>query len=190
MSLPAVYLASDCVVRANFRDDPSVSSWLSTGANRCVLLAGVRRLGQLQVERHGGGLRHPLRQPCAQRAGQREVRGILGAGLIDPCVLPLTVSLPRPHRDTSSSMLDPTECMETAEEQRVHSPPASLVPRLHVVHVQPLEHINPLLPVTSLEDNSACEDNSLSTSTVCVSHREMFILFSGEASHTLSHGCK
>lgn len=63
--------------------------------------------------------------------------------------------LMRPYRDASLSMLDPTEYMETAEEQRVHSPPASLVPRLHMLYARPLPHNNPLLP-----DNSACEDFS------------------------------
>lgn len=68
----------------------------------------------------------------------------------------------RPHRDaSSSSILDPTEYMETAEEQRVHSPPASLVPRLHMLYARPLPHNNPLLPLASLEDNSACEDSFL-----------------------------
>lgn len=66
--------------------------------------------------------------------------------------------LPCPHRDTSSSIQDPTECMETAEEQRVHSPPASLVPRLHMLYARPLPHNNPLLPCTTVEDNSACKD--------------------------------
>lgn len=63
-----------------------------------------------------------------------------------------------PHRDASSSLLDPSECMETAEEQRVHSPPASLVPRLHMLYAKPLPHNNPLLPCATLEDNSACKD--------------------------------
>lgn len=48
--------------------------------------------------------------------------------------------------------------METAEEQRVHSPPASLVPRLHMLYVKRLPHNNPLLPRVTLEDNSACKD--------------------------------
>ncbi|KAK2493804.1 hypothetical protein MC885_001160 [Smutsia gigantea] len=46
----------------------------------------------------------------------------------------------------ASSLLDPMECTDTAEEQRVHSPPASLVPRIHVILAQKLQHINPLLP--------------------------------------------
>ncbi|XP_023819512.1 mini-chromosome maintenance complex-binding protein [Oryzias latipes] len=59
------------------------------------------------------------------------------------------------ERDASSSFLDPTEGMETAEEQRVHSPPASLVPRLHVLHAKPLQHNNPLLPHATSDDNGA-----------------------------------
>lgn len=53
----------------------------------------------------------------------------------------------------SRDVLDAWESMETAEEQRVHCPPASLVPRLHVLHVQPLRHNNPLLPPAALEDS-------------------------------------
>ena len=67
------------------------------------------------------------------------------------------------HRDVSSSLLEPTECMETAEEQRVHSPPASLVPRLHMLYAKPLPHNNPLLPPAALEDNSACKTVVLQT---------------------------
>lgn len=57
-----------------------------------------------------------------------------------------------------SSTLDPMECMDTAEEQRVHSPPASLVPRIHVILAQKLQHINPLLPACLNEEESkTCE---------------------------------
>ncbi|KAM9726909.1 mini-chromosome maintenance complex-binding protein [Menidia menidia] len=65
------------------------------------------------------------------------------------------------EKDASSSLLDPSESMETAEEQRVHSPPASLVPRLHMLHFKRLEHNNPLLPHTSLQ-NSAFLSSTLS----------------------------
>ena len=34
----------------------------------------------------------------------------------------------------------------TAAERVVHSPPSSLVPRLHAVLLQKLKHNNPLLP--------------------------------------------
>uniref|UniRef100_A0A7N6F7M5 Mini-chromosome maintenance complex-binding protein n=1 Tax=Anabas testudineus TaxID=64144 RepID=A0A7N6F7M5_ANATE len=66
------------------------------------------------------------------------------------------------EKDVSSSLLDPAECMETAEEQRVHSPPASLVPRLHMIHAKSLPHNNPLLPSATLEDNSAFLSSTLS----------------------------
>uniref|UniRef100_A0AAQ5YEI3 Mini-chromosome maintenance complex-binding protein n=1 Tax=Amphiprion ocellaris TaxID=80972 RepID=A0AAQ5YEI3_AMPOC len=66
------------------------------------------------------------------------------------------------EKDASSSLLDPAESMETAEEQRVHSPPASLVPRLHMLHAKPLPHNNPLLPSAALEDNSAFLSSTLS----------------------------
>ncbi|KAF3827970.1 hypothetical protein GH733_001205 [Mirounga leonina] len=54
----------------------------------------------------------------------------------------------------ASSLLDPMECADTAEEQRVHSPPASLVPRIHVVLAQKLQHINPLLPACLNKEES------------------------------------
>uniref|UniRef100_A0A4W6CWV6 Mini-chromosome maintenance complex-binding protein n=1 Tax=Lates calcarifer TaxID=8187 RepID=A0A4W6CWV6_LATCA len=66
------------------------------------------------------------------------------------------------EKDASSSLLDPAECMETAEEQRVHSPPASLVPRLHMLYAKTLPHNNPLLPSAPLEDNSAFLSSTLS----------------------------
>lgn len=57
-----------------------------------------------------------------------------------------------------SSMLDPMECMDTAEEQRVHSPPSSLVPRIHVILAHKLQHLNPLLPACLNEEESkTCE---------------------------------
>nr|XP_057916668.1 mini-chromosome maintenance complex-binding protein [Doryrhamphus excisus] len=65
-------------------------------------------------------------------------------------------------RDTSSSLIDPSESMETLEEQRVHSPPASLVPRLHMLYAKPLAHNNPLLPCDTLQDDSAFLSSSLS----------------------------
>ncbi|XP_062851647.1 mini-chromosome maintenance complex-binding protein isoform X2 [Trichomycterus rosablanca] len=66
-----------------------------------------------------------------------EVFGILS---VDPAL-----SLVADDKEVSS-LLDPTESMETVEEQRAHRPPASLVPRLHMLHAQPLHHNNPLLP--------------------------------------------
>ncbi|XP_034538188.1 mini-chromosome maintenance complex-binding protein [Notolabrus celidotus] len=56
--------------------------------------------------------------------------------------------------EASSSILDPAESAETAEEQKVHSPPASLVPRLHMLYTKRLPNNNPLLPSARLEDNS------------------------------------
>lgn len=57
------------------------------------------------------------------------------------------------------------ECTDTAEEQRVHSPPASLVPRIHVVLAHKLQHINPLLPAClNKEESKTCKCK-------CWSHR-------------------
>ncbi|NWV89889.1 MCMBP protein, partial [Machaerirhynchus nigripectus] len=78
-----------------------------------------------------------------------EVFGVLS---VDP-VLSIVNS-----EERDSSTLDPMECMDTAEEQRVHSPPASLVPRIHVILAQKLQHINPLLPACLNEEESkTCE---------------------------------
>lgn len=69
--------------------------------------------------------------------------------------------------------IDPMECTDTAEEQRVHSPPASLVPRIHVVLAQKLQHINPLLPAClNKEESKTCKCKCWSlltqTATPCV----------------------
>lgn len=63
--------------------------------------------------------------------------------------------------DEKDAFLDPTDSMETAEEQRVHSPPASLVPRLHMVYARRLAHNNPLLPQGTLGENAAFLSSTL-----------------------------
>lgn len=81
-------------------------------------------------------------------------------------VLKFSCAVPFP-RDNST--LDPMECMDTAEEQRVHSPPASLVPRIHVILAQKLQHINPLLPACLNEEESkTCEYLNLTSFNVDV----------------------
>jgi hypothetical protein len=76
------------------------------------------------------------------------------------------------HRD-ASALLDPMECTDTAEEQRVHSPPASLVPRIHVILAQKLQHINPLLPAClNKEESRTCKCKCYSFS----SHRLLTLL--------------
>ncbi|XP_053306311.1 mini-chromosome maintenance complex-binding protein [Spea bombifrons] len=67
-----------------------------------------------------------------------EVYGVLS---VDPAL-----SAVNEDRDAASALLDLYEGMDTAEEQRVHSPPASLVPRIHAIVTQKLQHINPLMP--------------------------------------------
>ncbi|KAM9052515.1 mini-chromosome maintenance complex-binding protein isoform 1-T1 [Megaptera novaeangliae] len=79
-----------------------------------------------------------------------ELYGILS---VDPVLSILN----NDERD-ASSLVDPMECTDTAEEQRVHSPPASLVPRIHVVLAQKLQHINPLLPAClNKEESKTCK---------------------------------
>ncbi|KAM9232935.1 mini-chromosome maintenance complex-binding protein [Leptosomus discolor] len=74
-----------------------------------------------------------------------EVYGILS---VDPVLSIVN------NEERDSSALDPMESMDTAEEQRVRSPPASLVPRIHVILAQKLQHINPLLPACLNEEES------------------------------------
>ncbi|OCT71317.1 hypothetical protein XELAEV_18034296mg [Xenopus laevis] len=69
-----------------------------------------------------------------------EVYGILS---VDPAL-----SAVNEDRDAVSALLDPSDNMETLEEQRAHCPPASLVPRIHSVVTWKLQHNNPLLPGT------------------------------------------
>ncbi|NXX76386.1 MCMBP protein, partial [Urocolius indicus] len=84
-----------------------------------------------------------------------EVYGILS---VDPVLSIVN------NEERDSSTLDPMECMDTAEEQRVHSPPASLVPRIHVILAQKLQHINPLLPACLNEEESkTCEYPNLTS---------------------------
>ncbi|XP_028324391.1 mini-chromosome maintenance complex-binding protein isoform X2 [Gouania willdenowi] len=83
-----------------------------------------------------------------------EVYGILSVSPV--------LSVLADEKETSSSLLDPTDSMETAAEQRVHCPPASLVPRLHLVHSQRLLHNNPLMPLTVMEQNTAFLSSTLS----------------------------
>ncbi|KAM4703692.1 mini-chromosome maintenance complex-binding protein isoform 2-T2 [Rhinophrynus dorsalis] len=67
-----------------------------------------------------------------------EVYGILS---VDP-----VFSAVNEEKDAVSALLDPTENMDTMEEQRVHSPPSSLVPRIHAILTHKLKHNNPILP--------------------------------------------
>ncbi|KAM6444145.1 mini-chromosome maintenance complex-binding protein isoform 2-T3 [Liasis olivaceus] len=76
-----------------------------------------------------------------------EVYGILS---VDPVLNMLN----NEERENSSSLVESMDCMDTMEEQRVHSPPASLVPRIHVILAQKLQHINPLLPACLNEEES------------------------------------
>ncbi|XP_053162132.1 mini-chromosome maintenance complex-binding protein isoform X1 [Hemicordylus capensis] len=75
-----------------------------------------------------------------------EVYGILS---VDP-VLNMINSEERENSFPVESM----DCMDTVEEQRVHSPPASLVPRIHVILAQKLQHTNPLLPACLNDEES------------------------------------
>lgn len=67
-----------------------------------------------------------------------EVYGVLS---VEPALSALNEA-----SDPMSSLLDPEDCMDTLEEQRAHSPPTSLVPRIHAIVIQKLLHTNPLIP--------------------------------------------
>ncbi|KAM4635894.1 mini-chromosome maintenance complex-binding protein [Discoglossus pictus] len=76
-----------------------------------------------------------------------EVYGILS---VDP-----VLSTVNEDRDAVTALLDPSETMDTAEENRVHSPPASLVPRIHTILARKLQHNNPLLPASLQETDES-----------------------------------
>lgn len=44
------------------------------------------------------------------------------------------------------------DSLDMFDEQISHYPPASLVPRLHVISSRKLEHLNPLLPINMNQD--------------------------------------
>lgn len=83
-----------------------------------------------------------------------EVYGILS---VEPKLSGMT------ERDSLSGLGDPMECMDTEEEQRVHSPPSSLVPRLHVIIAQKLQHVNPLIPVSFQNEDGKTYIESFNT---------------------------
>ncbi|XP_056408418.1 LOW QUALITY PROTEIN: mini-chromosome maintenance complex-binding protein [Hyla sarda] len=85
-----------------------------------------------------------------------EVYGILS---VEPAL-----SVLNEDRDPMSSLLDPADCADTLEEQRAHSPPTSLVPRIHAIVIQKLPHNNPLLPssVCETEESKECVSNFMS----------------------------
>ncbi|XP_029466389.1 mini-chromosome maintenance complex-binding protein isoform X2 [Rhinatrema bivittatum] len=56
------------------------------------------------------------------------------------------------ERESMPPLLGAMDCADAIEEQRVHSPPASLVPRIHVLLMHKLQHINPLLPSSLQEE--------------------------------------
>ncbi|CAJ1066587.1 mini-chromosome maintenance complex-binding protein [Xyrichtys novacula] len=102
-----------------------------------------------------------------------EVYGILS---VDPALSALAEK-----NDVSSSLLDPTECMETAEEQRVHSPPASLVPRLHMIYAKQVPNNNPLLPSDVLEDKTLSSTLSEMASVKAELHTYLTHVLLGDA---------
>ncbi|XP_072042035.1 mini-chromosome maintenance complex-binding protein-like [Amphiura filiformis] len=70
-----------------------------------------------------------------------EMVEFVGVLSVDPVLATFT------HQNGSSSAVgEPDEVMDGIEEESAHSPPPSLVPRLHVILSQRLQHVNPLLP--------------------------------------------
>ncbi|XP_041476433.1 mini-chromosome maintenance complex-binding protein-like [Lytechinus variegatus] len=62
--------------------------------------------------------------------------------------------------EEESSLGDAVESMECIEEQNAHSPPPSLIPRLHVIASRKLSHINPHIPhdINSIMGKSLVEN--------------------------------
>uniref|UniRef100_A0A8C4Q7A1 Mini-chromosome maintenance complex-binding protein n=1 Tax=Eptatretus burgeri TaxID=7764 RepID=A0A8C4Q7A1_EPTBU len=54
--------------------------------------------------------------------------------------------------EDNSDETEARAALQVSEEDRCHHPPASLVPRLHLLFTQKLRHINPLLPRNPHED--------------------------------------
>ncbi|XP_071502081.1 mini-chromosome maintenance complex-binding protein-like [Diadema antillarum] len=76
-------------------------------------------------------------------------------------VLSVDPSLAHFHdEEQESSVGDNVDAMEGIEEQNAHSPPPSLVPRLHVVASRKLVHSNPFIPrdITSIMGKSLVEN--------------------------------
>ncbi|XP_048863655.1 mini-chromosome maintenance complex-binding protein [Brienomyrus brachyistius] len=73
-----------------------------------------------------------------------EVYGILS---VDPLLSVIA-------EEREGHFVDSMDGMESLEEQRAHSPPASLVPRVHMLHAYRLQHNNPLLPPAASEVSS------------------------------------
>ncbi|KAJ8025707.1 Mini-chromosome maintenance complex-binding protein [Holothuria leucospilota] len=73
-----------------------------------------------------------------------DVVEIIGVLSVDPSLATFPESSTNGNH---SDILNPEESMDGIEEQTAHSPPPSLVPRLHVIRVTKLQHINPLLPL-------------------------------------------
>ncbi|XP_077469196.1 mini-chromosome maintenance complex-binding protein [Stigmatopora argus] len=85
----------------------------------------------------------------------------------------LSVS-PAVAEDKEASLLDDLDSDMSAKEKRVHNPPASLVPRLHMLYAKPVEQNNPLLPRTTLQDNHAFVSATLAE---MASVREEFLTY-------------
>ncbi|KAM4032024.1 mini-chromosome maintenance complex-binding protein isoform 2-T2 [Anomaloglossus baeobatrachus] len=75
-----------------------------------------------------------------------DVLDVYGVLAVEPALSVLTED-----SDLVSSLLDPAVCMDTQEEQRSHSPPTSLVPRIHAMVIHKLQHPNPVIPSSKCE---------------------------------------
>ncbi|XP_070539996.1 mini-chromosome maintenance complex-binding protein-like [Ptychodera flava] len=69
-----------------------------------------------------------------------DVIEFIGVLSVDPALATIN------HHQEVHTLVDPSEEMEDIEERHAHSPPPSLVPRLHAIVVNKLHHCNPLLP--------------------------------------------
>ncbi|XP_069823845.1 mini-chromosome maintenance complex-binding protein [Dendropsophus ebraccatus] len=102
-----------------------------------------------------------------------EVYGVLS---VEPAL-----SILNEDRDLVSSLLDPADCADALEEQRAHSPPTSLVPRIHAIVIEKLLHVNPLIPSSLCETVESKQTlSSLMSQLLCVRTELM-----GFMTHTL-----
>ncbi|PIK48071.1 putative mini-chromosome maintenance complex-binding protein [Apostichopus japonicus] len=72
-----------------------------------------------------------------------EMVEIIGILSVDPT---LAVFPEDGSNGNHADLVNPEDSMDGIEEQTAHSPPPSLVPRIHVMKVTKLSHVNPLLP--------------------------------------------
>ncbi|CAH1783251.1 unnamed protein product [Owenia fusiformis] len=78
--------------------------------------------------------------------------------------------------EEQSSFLDPAEALSNMEEENVHSPPPSLVPRLHVILTEKLNHNNPLLPISTKSDDFKSSQSNILSEALLLKQQMLTVL--------------